>query len=123
MKPFDLEAAKRGEPIQTRDGTPVKFIAHVPEADQGQQVVILIGGEIVCFDGNGSHSGMFETELDLFMAHRKRTVWVNLYKPLPCDYVSQGTPAAAYNTEKEADCAVSSYVRIGNRAWPLEIEE
>jgi len=28
MKPFDLEAAKRGEPIITRDGVEAHFVAH-----------------------------------------------------------------------------------------------
>ena len=32
LRPFDLDAAKRGEPICCRDGRPAKFIAHVPEA-------------------------------------------------------------------------------------------
>lgn len=27
MKPFDLEAAKRGDPIRTYDGTPIVFVA------------------------------------------------------------------------------------------------
>ena len=39
MKPFDLEAAKRGEPIQCRDGRPVKFIGHVPEAHDHNRIV------------------------------------------------------------------------------------
>ena len=44
MKPFDLEAAKRGEPIQLRDGTPCKFIAHVPEAIACERVIALLSG-------------------------------------------------------------------------------
>ena len=31
MKPFDLEAAKRGEPVCARDGTPVQQLVHFPE--------------------------------------------------------------------------------------------
>lgn len=30
MKPFDLEAAKRGEPIISRNGNVVEFVARVP---------------------------------------------------------------------------------------------
>lgn len=30
MKPFNLEAAKRGEPIQTRDGRKAAFIGVIP---------------------------------------------------------------------------------------------
>ena len=41
MKPFDLEAAKRGEPIVTRDGRQARFIAHVPDAPPAQRVVCI----------------------------------------------------------------------------------
>ena len=55
MKPFDLEAAKRGEPIVTRDGRKAKFIAHVPEAKHYQKIVLLMeGGLYSCnIDGHG----------------------------------------------------------------------
>ena len=116
MKPFDLEAAKRGEPIQTRDGQPAKFIAHVPEATESQQVVVLIGNTVraryptgTFYDFEGGHD-------DLFMAPRKRTVWVNLYP------THEGRVCYWYEMKEKADKA-SFYKRIGNRAWPLEIEE
>ena len=115
MKPFDLEAAKRGEPIQTRDGTPVKFIAHVPEAKREIRVVVLIDGEIVCMNEEGSHTEVLATELDLFMAPRKRTVWVNLYS-------TESGFSYYYDTKEKADEGSCSR-RIGHRAWPLEIEE
>lgn len=116
MKVFDLEAAKRGEPIRTRDGQPVKFIAHVPNADECNQIVVLIGGEIICFYENGTHAGVYETAMDLFMAPRKRTVWVNLYPHQSSMY--------AYS-KKIADEAHERIAldRIGNQAWPVEIEE
>lgn len=40
MKPFNLEAAKAGKPICTREGKAVKFIAHIPTAREGYQVII-----------------------------------------------------------------------------------
>lgn len=43
-RPFDLEAAMRGEPIVTRDGRQARFIAHVPEAAQSGRVVAMIEG-------------------------------------------------------------------------------
>ena len=47
MKPFDLEAAKAGAPIVTRDGRSAKFIAHVAEARNKYQdaLVKLANGE------------------------------------------------------------------------------
>jgi hypothetical protein len=116
MKPFDLEAAKRGEPIQTRGGKPAKFIAHVPEATQPQQVVVLIGNSVRARYPNGTFHKWAEDDDDLFMASRKRTVWVNLYP------MSEGKACYWYNTEKAASEAGGT-LRIGNRAWPLEIEE
>ena len=115
MKPFDLEAAKRGEPIQTRGGKPAKFIAHVPEATQPQQVVVLIGNSVRARYPNGTFHKWAEDDDDLFMASRKRTVWVNLYP-------NENRLCYYYDTEEEAEEA-SAHKRIGNRAWPLEIEE
>jgi len=124
MKPFDLEAAKRGEPIQTRDGRPVRFIAHVPNAYLNQRVVVLMDRAIQFTSENGYFiSDEEKSSWDLVMAPRKRTVWVNLYRPRDYDYLCQNMPASAYDNENEANNAISSYVRIGNRAWPLEIEE
>lgn len=48
MKPFDLEAAKRGEPICHSDGSLCKFVAYVPEAHKEQRVVILTAAHNIC---------------------------------------------------------------------------
>lgn len=117
MKPFDLEAAKRGEPIITRDGRPVKFIAHVPEARAAHRVVIVdvAAGYIGIRHENGMW-GESPRKDDLFMAPRKRTVWVNLYK---------GHNAVWHNSEESADVIAEDGIshRIGLRAYPIEIEE
>lgn len=125
MKPFDLEAAKRGEPIQTRDGRPVKFIAHVPEATESQQVVVLIGNTVRARYPTGTFLDFEGDDDDLFMAPLKRTVWVNVYYRRPCDWPGS-LSTSAWDTKKDADEAASgngNLIRIGNRAWPLEIEE
>jgi len=53
MKPFDLEAAKRGEPIVCRDGTPAKFVAHVPEKIGEDTVLVLMRGAVHTYYENG----------------------------------------------------------------------
>lgn len=78
MKPFDLEAAKRGEPIVCRDGTPAKFIAHVPELENANSVLCLVEKRIKSFNPEGFYWMCDETPLDLFMASKKRTVDQNL---------------------------------------------
>lgn len=83
MKPFDLEAAKRGEPICTRDGRPAKFIAHVPgSAREDQKILVLVDGDIYahCEDGT-FHEERHKSGKDLFMAPRKKTLWFNLFIP------------------------------------------
>lgn len=78
MKPFDLKAAKRGEPIQTADGRSVRFISHVPEADESKNVVVFIENyktlRLYPENGRGDFIGG-----DLCMAPKLRTIWVNLY--------------------------------------------
>lgn len=80
MKPFDLEAAKRGKPIQTRDGRSVRFVGHVPEASENYRVVAFVAGEtyVQLYADDGKYVLGVETRHDLFMA--TRTVYVNLYR-------------------------------------------
>ena len=115
MKEFNLEAAKRGEPIVCRDGTPARFIAHVPEAEKSQRVVVKINKTIGVFHEHGRWSEIAAHNSDLFMAPKKRTVWVNFY----------GSLSRYFSTKYEADQYpyFSNTNRIGNRAYPVEIEE
>ncbi len=115
MKPFDLEAAKAGAPIVTRDGRPAKFIAHVAEAHPNQRLLVLVGGAVCRHfeEGRCMLNPDSESPYDLFMAPVKRTVWANVY----------GYGGATwYNTEKDADDGALN-ARLGGRAWPIEIEE
>jgi hypothetical protein len=79
MKPFDLQAAIAGAPIQTVEGTSVKFIAHVPEAEIDQRIIILAPWRsILCYR---------EDNKELVMTPVSKTYWVNVYaikSRLPC---------------------------------------
>lgn len=81
MKPFDLEAAKAGKPLITRDGRSARFIAHVPECKLERSVVAHIHnvGVVSTFDPFGRYNVDSETVGDLFMAPVKVTVYVNFY--------------------------------------------
>lgn len=67
MKPFDLEAAKRGEPLVTRNGGKAKFVTYVPEANY-EKVIALIDDELFMFYENGTRCRNSEYAVDLFMA-------------------------------------------------------
>lgn len=116
MKPFDLEAAKSGKPIVCRDGTPAKFIAHVPETSKDSRVIVLIKRVIYAVDEGGKCVRMKNKTdpLDIFMAPIKHTYWINLYPTPEHTY---------YHTSKEAADACAGRDRLGGKAWPLEIEE
>ena len=82
MKPFDLEAAKRGEPIVTRDGRKVTFVGHASQASKAYRLVVLIEGAEYPpnFFEDGVHQCSRQpTDEDLFMAPCKRTVYMNIY--------------------------------------------
>ena len=70
MKPFDLEAAKKGDPIITREGKAMKFIAYVPEALTYSKIVCLTdkGGFTFYQETGRIYHGDLEHPEDLFMA-------------------------------------------------------
>ncbi len=114
MKPFDLEAAKRGEPIQARDGRKARFIAHLPECSPSARVVALVDGQMYAlhFSECGRRSASATTHVDLFMAPKKRTVWVNFYG---------NWKAEVFPTEKDAiDDAKRSERAV--KTYPIDIE-
>ena len=115
LKPFNLERAKAGDPIVTCDGRKAKFIAHVPEAKDTAKVVVLITSNVYSFRENGRVWSWEDDQMDLYMASKKRTVWVNLY-------LDGTTDSEFFDAKDEAD-RYASHSRIGGKAYPIEIEE
>ena len=70
MKPFDLEKAKAGEPIITRNGLPARIICFDRKASV-YPIVALVGGDVnevvESFTIEGTVLRMSEYPLDLFM--------------------------------------------------------
>lgn len=111
MKPFNLEAALAGDPVITRDGRDVKIAGYNLDAPYRNQIVGWVGNEVYCWNFIGRYQG-YETDTDIFMKPKKQIVWINLY-PRSC---------YRYNSEKEADINAGT-TRIGNKAYPIEIDE
>lgn len=98
MKPFNLEAAKRGEPIFSHTGYNVTFIG------------VKRDGSIVV---EADSSAVWIVSADsLSMTPRKRIAWVNFYEYGLCEY---------FYSEIDADAASRS--RLGDKAYPVEINE
>lgn len=106
MKPFNLEAAKRGDPFMTSYGSLVRFVLHDETTNE-------LVGQI---DGKRTLTVWCEVDFEyLFMAPKKRTVWVNLY---PNSFYTSHW----FETEKDAE-ELAKRGRIGGKAYPVEIEE
>jgi hypothetical protein len=116
MKPFDLAAAQRGNPLVTRDGRKARFIAYVPECEPSRRIYAFVDGADRVFDftENGRRIRHDSTDrADLFMAPVKRTFWVNLMA---------GGPAAWFSNERAAQMAEHTY-QVVARAVCVEVED
>jgi hypothetical protein len=126
MKPFDLEAAKRGEKLVTRDGREVTEFHHFGTVrNTAYSCCAVIDGKREIFAVDGMNFVDRLNDNDLFMAPKTRTVFVNVYNhPGMTDDPTKGHKAYAFNSEQDARDNVN-----GN-AWgllavaqPVEIEE
>lgn len=113
MKKFDLSAAKAGEKIVTREGNPVEFVAHIPEANEpNDRVIVFYDGDVLHYDENGVFDLCCESsDLDLFMAEKTIVMWVNFY---------EGGISEWFHDEWSAD-NTKYRSRIGGRAFKMEI--
>lgn len=113
--PFDLESAKAGAPLVTRDGKPAVFIAHDMGADKKWRVLVRIFGNDAAtfYDENGW--SLYSKSDDLFMAPKpKRTVWVNLFRGAYAYHFADEASArnSAANSNKEEILAIAIPIEI-----------
>lgn len=122
MKPFDLEAAKRGEPICNFNGTPLKFVAHVPEALSECQVVVLSSDGIIrSFKPDGRCSGVSDGAPALYMATRIITGTRYVVWALSGDGVANVRDW--YSDSRNASQYCDLLLSKGQRAWVRKITE
>lgn len=107
MKPFNLEAAKAGAPVCTRDGESVRLLCFNRKT---------IGSDLsivgLCLDKNNDVENVYywdkkgqyligeETELDLFMASSKKEYWINVFES------PAGILTIPYDSKETADMFV-----------------
>lgn len=127
MKPFNLEAAKRGDKVVTRGNAQARIVCFDAKTvlyGTPRPLIVLIengcGGEdVVAYGSNGNYySDNSISTRDLMMASKKRQLWINLY--------GNGT-SSIHNTKIDANKeAVELGVHRGYRiglAHSVEIEE
>jgi hypothetical protein len=113
MKPFDLEAAQRGEPVQLLDDNQWRDTHFVGISKLGH---VVAQGNFRCGEfSTWSHD-------KVRMAPKKRTVFLNVYAHRL--EARPGNQAATFDTASDAaDNAARNGVGLLKIAMPIEIEE
>lgn len=122
LKPFDLEAAKAGKPVCTRDGRKARIICFDAKRKDGKNIMALIPSkeypgfeDLVAYPNNGNYHGGHENDGDLMMLPQKKEGWVRIYKSASNVYYLSSN---IYKTEEEAkhssDCC---YVGASKISW------
>lgn len=92
MKPFDLELAKQGKPVCTRDGRNARIICFDRKNLDNYPIVALVdnnGYEVHYYYTNkGNFNSYAEDSLDLFMAPEKHEGYLNIYGKKNMRYTS-----------------------------------
>lgn len=106
MKPFNLEEAKAGKPVCTRDGRPARIICF--DAKSAYPIVALTpdidGDEIVeSYTADGYYySDRSANVNNLMMAGEKHEGWINIYKEKYEDSQEVILGGNIYNSEQVA---------------------
>ena len=114
MKSFSLEAALAGEPVITLDGEVVADL-HLFDVATAYPLYGVVEGTVTSFTKEGLYDeGLPKHHHTLFMAPKKRTVWVNFYADSQSGY---------YHKSEEVANHQGSSGRVGGKAYPVEIED
>lgn len=110
LKPFDLEAAKNGAKVVTRDGHAVRIICY-DRKNEVYPIVAIVGeneDSVFSYSSGGRYLGsnLTDHDLDLFMAPVKHEGWVNLHQ------CKDGIIRTSYvfRTEDDAQLSAGRYV-------------
>ena len=106
LKPFDLEAAKAGKPVCTRDGRKARIICFDLKNDE-YPIVAAVGNDssetLFSYTTNGEIADGIESDKDLMMLPEKKEGWVNVYKGGLLDTKSYPTKKEAFDKASPKD--------------------
>lgn len=87
LKPFDIQKAKEGKPVCTRDGRKARIICFDYKSYRCQPIIALVtnfdgreGIETYCLNGRFNNDIADISDYDLMMLPEKKEGWVNLYR-------------------------------------------
>lgn len=104
LKKFDIEAAKAGKPVCTRDGRKARIISFDRHGEDCPIIALVVDSknaeceEVIDYtlDGICNENIINHNKYDLMMFTRKKEGWLNIFKDF------EDTVCCVYPTEKEA---------------------
>jgi len=122
MKPFNLEQAKAGKPVCTRNGEPARILCF----DLKRNYAPIAAGitrdnkeEVYYYTPDGHFLIGADSMLDLMMAPVKHTRWINIYhnggEPCTTSYLHHSCKEAMDNADGD-----SSYIATVKVEWEEE---
>ena len=119
LKPFDIEAAKQGKPVCTREGRKARIICFDLQDPEYDIVALLLGKngfESICtFNSNGRFNDADgvdkQSKHDLMMLPEKKEGWINICRNLNTNKTELDTKDI-YNTKEEALQNLSSMTYV-----------
>lgn len=118
LKPFNLEAARSGKPVCTRDGHKARIICfdRIDSTGCNLPIVALIQREetevLRLYRDDGKRNVKVDLALDLMMLPEKKEGWVNVYD---ADTTFRFVEGMVYNTKDEAIQRAKEEVTNGQR--------
>lgn len=117
MKPFDLELAKKGHPVCTRDGCKVRILCF-DRKDKNYPICALIDDgeiELLRLYTNSGHLTVGDTNnKNLMMDSEKKDGWINVYQ---C-----GVSYPIYKSKEEAQNSMVNGIGLGKYITTIKIE-
>lgn len=122
LKPFDLEAAKEGKPVCTRDGRKARIICFDAKGDKPIIALVEMGTAETPnnYPIDGKAISTKETPCDLMMLSEKKEGWVNVYDADTTFYFVEGR---VYDTKEEAIKHINPDHEIYTTTVKIEWEE
>lgn len=126
MKPFDIELAKQGKPVCTRDGRPVRILCYDFKSLENTPIVALIRlnehqEDVVHYYIDGKHFENGINDLDLMMVSGQKEGWINV-----CRDREDNKPfchhGKIFETKEDARAYLKQMATMAPKTFPNVIE-
>ena len=127
LKPFDIQKAREGKPVCTRDGRKARIICFDAKRKNKKSIIALVPSkdypgfeDLIAYPNDGNYYGGHENDGDLMMLSEKKEGWVNVYRD--CDGANITKDDNIYSSKEAAMASAqiidgNSYVATTKINW------